>query len=84
MTDNHTVILLRGKENYNDWLINIKSVLQMQELYHYVEGSDTKRPVDIAGGTLAQTAEHKAEQTQWDIKSGNAHGTITQSLHPNI
>ncbi len=77
MSDNHTVILLRGKENYNDWLINIKSILQMCELYYYVEGSDTKRPEDVDGGTLVQVAEQKAEQTLWDKKSNNAHGTIT-------
>ncbi len=84
MSDNHTVILLRGKENYNDWLININSILQMCELYHYVVGSDTKRPEDLDGGTAEQVAKQKAEQTLWDRKANNACGTITQSLYPNI
>ncbi len=84
MSDNHTVILLKGKENYDDWLTNITFILQTHELYHYVKGSDVKRPVDLTAGTAAEIAACKAEQTLWDKKSSNACSTITLSLQPNI
>ncbi len=57
MSDNHTVILLRDTENYDNRLTNITFILQMCELYYYIKRLDAKRPVDLVGGTIAQVTK---------------------------
>ncbi len=67
-----TVILLRGKENYNNWLINITAILEMKELDNYMSGPGATRPVDLVVAdeiTKEQAQRHKEEQKVWDKKS---------------